>query len=137
VLDADKALGLHDPAVSVLMDNLPGVPDNLTRGTDGRYWVGFTKPRDATTDRLADWPLLREIAARLPRFMWPVPPDYGHVMAFDAAGRVVLDLQDPAAHLPGTSGATEHNGRLYLQSPYAPALGILDLSAVPASPRAP
>jgi hypothetical protein len=119
------------------MGNLPGVPDNLTRGANGRYWVGLTKPRDRAADRFASWPLVRQVVARLPRFMWPMPPDYGHVLAFDAAGRILLDLQDPAARLPGTSGATEHDGRLYLQSAYAPALGILDISALPASRRSP
>ena len=136
-IDAKKSLAERDQLVTVLFDNLPGVPDNLTRTQDGRYWVGFTKPRDAMADRMAAWPLVREITARLPRFMWPVPPDYGHVMAFDSAGRVVQDLQDPAAHLPGTCGVTEYEGRLYLQSPYAPALGILDLTSAPANPRSP
>jgi sugar lactone lactonase YvrE len=137
VVDAKKSLAERDQLVTVLFDNLPGVPDNLTRTQHGRYWVGFTKPRAAMVDRLAAWPLVREITARLPRFMWPVPPDYGHVMAFDSAGRVVQDLQDPAANLPGTCGVTENGGRLYLQSPYAPALGILDLTSAPANPRSP
>ena len=39
-----------------------------------------------------------------------------------------LDLQDPAGKLPETSGATEHGGRLYVQSLHA-ALGVLALSA--------
>ena len=42
-------------------------------------------------------------------------------------GRVLADLQDPAGRLPETSGATEHQGQLYVQSLHAEALGMLPL----------
>jgi len=61
--------------------------------------------------------------------LWPVPPAYGHVIAFDEQGLVVADLQDPQGALPETSGATEHGGRIYVQSLHAPALGMIDRSA--------
>ena len=38
----------------VLFDNLPGYPDNLMRGLDGKIWLGFAKPRNPTIDKL--WP---------------------------------------------------------------------------------
>jgi len=57
----------------VLFDNLPGYPDNLTRGRDGRIWAGFAKPRNATLDTLADKPFLRKLTLRLPRAWWPIP----------------------------------------------------------------
>jgi sugar lactone lactonase YvrE len=137
MVDAAKSVATRDHVVTVLFENLPGVPDNLTRTQDGRFWLGFTKPRDALSDRFAAWPVVRQIMTRLPRFMWPVPPDYGHVMAFDSTGRIVMDLQDPKARLPGTCGATEYQGRLYLQSPYAAALSILELGATQANRRSP
>ena len=31
----------------VLLDNLPGYPDNLLRGADGRIWAGLALPRNA------------------------------------------------------------------------------------------
>jgi sugar lactone lactonase YvrE len=117
-----------DPQARVIAANLPGFPDNLTRGADGRLWTGFTKPRSDAIDAMAAKPLLRAITLRLPRFLWPVPPEYGHIMAFDEDGRVVADLQDPSGTLPETSGATEHAGRIYVQSLHAPALGVIDLA---------
>jgi sugar lactone lactonase YvrE len=119
---------------TVLLDNLPGFPDNVTRGGDGRYWTGFTKPRSAAIDGLADNPGLRAVTLRLPKALWPVPPTYGHVIAFDEAGRVLLDLQDPAGRLAETSGVTEHAGRLYVQSLHAGAFGVMDLPS-PTVPR--
>ena len=34
----------------VLLDNLPGYPDNLMRGLNGKIWLGFAKPRNASAD---------------------------------------------------------------------------------------
>jgi sugar lactone lactonase YvrE len=123
-LDVRKALASADPAARVLLDNLPGFPDNVTRG-DGRYWVGLTKPRSSKIDAWADRPWLRELTLRLPRALWPVPPAYGHVIAFDEEGRVLADLQDPAGRLAETSGVTEYNGQLYVESLHAEAFGML------------
>jgi sugar lactone lactonase YvrE len=114
----------------VFADNLPGFPDNLTRSATGRIWTGLTKPRSAVVDALADRPLLREMSLRLPKALWPVPPVYGHVIAFDESGRVVADLQDPAGRIPETSGVTEHDGNLYIQSLHAGALGVLPVAAI-------
>ena len=36
-----------------------------------------------------DYDAMRALALRLPKSMWPVPPAYGHVFAFDDNGRVL------------------------------------------------
>ena len=134
-LDA-HALGATVPEhqARVFASNLPGFPDNLTRSATGRIWTGLTKPRSAVVDALSGWPLLREMSLRLPKSLWPVPPVYGHVMAFDASGREVADLQDPSGHIPETSGVTEHDGLLYVQSLHGGALGVLPVSAIGPQP---
>ena len=117
---------LHPPSgARILVDRLPGYPDNLTRGEEGRYWVGLVKPRSAFIDGTAEHPWLRAMAMRLPRSLWPVPPAYGHVVAFDETGRVLADLQDPDGAYPSTTGLTEAFGRRYVQSLHAAALGYL------------
>jgi sugar lactone lactonase YvrE len=128
-LDARAAVAGNDDRARVILANLPGFPDNLTRGEDGRLWTGFTKPRSNLIDRMSDKPTLRAITLRLPKFLWPVPPAYGHIIAFDEQGRVVADLQDPEGRLPETSGATERGGRIYVQSLHAPAFAVIDRSA--------
>ncbi|MDO9109173.1 MAG: SMP-30/gluconolactonase/LRE family protein [Desulfatirhabdiaceae bacterium] len=123
---ADKIdLAQGSPQASVLFDNLPGYPDNLMRGLDGRIWLGFAKPRNPTVDAMADKPFLRKVTLRLPRALWPVPKAYGHVMAFTEDGRVVADLQDPTGAYPETTAVTETLERLYVQSLHAKALGWL------------
>ena len=113
------------PLTTVLLDNLPGYPDNLMRGLDGKIWLGLVKPRNPTVDKLADKPFLRKLTLRLPRFLWPVPRPYGHVIAFTEDGRIVTDLQDPSGAYPETTAVTETRNRLYVQSLHADSIGWL------------
>ena len=113
----------------MIVDNLPGFPDNLTRSAEGRLWTGLTKPRSPAIDGMSAKPWLRALTLRLPKSLWPVPPAYGHVIGFDEDGRVVADLQDPAGRIAETSGVTEFEGRLYVHSLHAGAFGIIDAPA--------
>jgi sugar lactone lactonase YvrE len=114
---------MQQGAATVLLDNLPGYPDNLTRGAGARIWVGLTKPRSPVIDAAAAYPLLRSITLRLPRALWPVPKAYGHLIAFDDNGRVLADLQDPQGSYPETTAATEADGKLFVQSLNARTIG--------------
>ena len=120
-LVADGSRGTAE--ARILFDNLPGYPDNLMRGLDGRIWLGFAKPRSATVDGMAGQPWLRKMTLRLPRALWPVPPAYGHVMAFTEDGKIVAVLQDPSGAYPETTGVTETPERLYVHSLHARGLG--------------
>ena len=113
------------PQASVLFDNLPGYPDNLMRGLDGRIWLGFSGPRSKDVDAMADKPFLRAVTMRLPRALWPLPKAYGHVMAFTEDGKVVADLQDPSGAYPESTGVTETADRLYVQNLHLKVLGWL------------
>jgi sugar lactone lactonase YvrE len=127
-LSAKASVG-GTPRARVLLSNLPGYPDNLTRGENGRIWLGLAKPRAAAVDRLSARPFLRKIVVRLPKVLWPVPPAYGHVMAFDEAGTIVADLQDPTGEYPETTGVTETADRLYIQSLHAKSLAWMPKAA--------
>jgi sugar lactone lactonase YvrE len=109
----------------VLLDNLPGYPDNLMRGLNGKIWLGLAKPRNPTIDKMAHTPWLRSLTLRLPRALWPIPQAYGHVMAFTEDGTVLADLQDPSGAYPETTAITETQDRLYVQSLHAHGLGWL------------
>lgn len=106
--------------VETLIDALPGFPDNITRGRDGRYWIALVSPRDAALDALAGWPFLRAMLLRLPAAWRPAPVNYAHVIAIDDDGNVLLSLQDPAGGFPMLTSALETPGFLYLGSLVAP-----------------
>jgi sugar lactone lactonase YvrE len=113
------------PQARPLLDNLPGYPDNVMRGRDGRIWVGLFRPRNPAADSLAQRPFVRKMLLRLPRSWLPLGTPYGHVFAFDEDGRVTEDLQDPSGAYPETTGATETADRLYIHSLHARTIGWL------------
>ena len=123
------------PQARVLLDNLPGYPDNLMRGRDGRIWVGLFKPRNPAADSLAERPFLRKVMLRLPRSLLPLGNSYGHVFAIDEDGRVTDSLQDPSGAYPEATGATETADRLYIHSLHAHGIGWLRDAALTIRPE--
>jgi sugar lactone lactonase YvrE len=108
--------GENAGSVEIIVDNLPGFPDNIHRGQDGRYWVGLTSPRAAILDDLAQKPGMRKVIQRLPAFMRPTVEPYGHILAIDEYGKVLYDFQDPKGAYPATTGARETDDYLYVSS---------------------
>jgi len=132
---ADRLDMSTQPGVArVLLDNLPGYPDNLTRGLNGRIWLGLAGRRNML-DQAAEHPFLRRMALRIPRLMWSMPRPLGHVIAFTEDGRVVADLQDPTGHSPSTTGATEIAEHLYIQNVDGNSLSWLPLQHAQATAR--
>lgn len=69
---------------------LPGFPDNLSTGPDGRIWVAIASPRNPLIDFMANKPgVLRKAAWALPDALQPKPENLTEVIALDpATGRV-------------------------------------------------
>ena len=95
-----------------ILENLPGFPDNINPGEEGRYWIGLVSPRNALLDACSSWPSLRRISDRIPKFLQPKPGHYGHVFAIDSTGKVVRNLQDPSGEISLTTGAIETPSRI-------------------------
>lgn len=108
-----------------LIEALPAFPDNISAGEGGRFWVALVAPRNALIDRLSGSPFQRKTVQRLPAFLRPKPVLYGHVIAIDAQGKVVADLQDPSGAYPINTSATETAEHLYIGSLVAPVLARL------------
>lgn len=109
----------------VIADNLPGFPDNVHIGKNGRFWVGFTTIRTPILDKLSDKPFVRKVVQRLPAFVRPNVQPYGHIIAIDGDGKVLHSLQDPEGAYPATTGAWESKDYLYVSSLTAPVLARL------------
>jgi sugar lactone lactonase YvrE len=110
---------------AVLVDNLPGFPDNVNNGSGGRFWVGLVAPRSGLLDGLGDKPRLRKVVQRLPGVLRPEAEPSSHVIAIDAYGQVLEDLQDPAHRLTALTGVLETGDALYLSSLFGNAVGFL------------
>ena len=110
----------------VIVANLPGFPDNLAAGLDGRYWLGLASPRNPLLDKLADKPWLRKLVQRLPAVVRPKATHYSHVVAIDGNGAVLASLQDPSGAYPITTGVAETKTSLFISSLVADSLARLD-----------
>ena len=123
--------------VSVLVDNLPGYPDNLSRLRDGRFWVALVNPRDQGLERLATAPaLVRKALWRIPDRLVPEGARTAWIMAFDESGEVIADHQDTRDDYHRVTGVAEHGGRLFAASPSHDGLLVLE-SPQPRLPGSP
>ena len=109
----------------VLLDNLPGFPDNINNGLDGRFWIGIVAPRDAALDKLADKPFLRKMVQRLPAAFRPQAKPWSHVFAINADGEVLMNLRDPQTRFSSLTGVLETRTALYLTALFGDELGVL------------
>ncbi|MBU2675738.1 MAG: SMP-30/gluconolactonase/LRE family protein [Gammaproteobacteria bacterium] len=115
--------GARAGETEVLVDNLPGFPDNINRGLDGRYWVGLVAPRNALLDALSDKPFLRKVVQRLPKALRPQAVASTHVIAINEDGNVVANLHGDGSSVNTITGALETPNALYLSSLVGTAIG--------------
>ena len=110
--------GDREGKVEVVLDNLPGFPDNLSLGGDGLVWIAMASPRERLLDRIAPRrPAVRRAAWKVPVRLQPGPKRFAWVMAVDpATGRVVHDLQGRDRDFWMTTGVREQRGRVWLGS---------------------
>lgn len=119
---------LRGPAsgtTEVLIDNLPGFPDNINNGLNGRYWIGLAAPRNEFLDNFSDKPYVRKIVQRLPAAFRPKAEPSSHVIAINGDGEVLMNLHDPLARFPTLTGVLETRDRIYLTSLFGSQLGVL------------
>src|SRR5829696_1064721 len=112
-----------------LVTDLPGYPDNISRGSDGLVWVTISSPVDGLVERLGSAPLLvRRAVTMIPDALQPQPKRTIRVQAFAAAGRLVhdLDVDHPGFHM--VTGVREHHGRVWMGSLHEPSVAVHDLA---------
>ncbi|WP_375498495.1 SMP-30/gluconolactonase/LRE family protein [uncultured Jatrophihabitans sp.] len=113
--------GAHD----VLIDNLPGFPDNISLGSDGLIWVTLAAPRDRLLDLLLPRPgFLRQLVWLLPDRLKPAPKRTVHVVTVSFDGQLVHDLQAAGEEYSMVTGVVERGGVLYLGSLHETAVAV-------------
>lgn len=111
--------------VEVLLENLPGFPDNINNNADGTFWFGLVSPRSKPMDDLSGKPFVRKIVQRLPAAFRPKPTRYGFVVRIDGDGKVLETLQDPSGSFALTTGAIDMpDGSVVISSLTEPKLGV-------------
>ena len=111
-----------------LVQDLPGHPDNIARGSDGLIWVTLPSPPVALLPRLHRMPrAVRRAVTRIPERLQPSAGRQVRVVALDADGRTVHDCVRDSSAYHMVTGVREHQGRVWLGSLEEPAVAFFDL----------
>ncbi len=110
----------------VVIDNLPGFPDNINNGLNGRFWIGLVAPRNKLVDDMSDKPWLRKLTQRLPAFVRPKAEPSSHIIGITGDGQVLMNLQNTAATVPALTGAYETQEAIWLSSLFGNRLARMD-----------
>jgi sugar lactone lactonase YvrE len=112
----------------LLVPELPGYPDNMSRGSDGLLWVAIASPPNSLATRIRRGPMwLRRTADRIPERIQPQPARSTRVQAYDATGTLVHDLDLAHDGFAFVTGVREHDGRVWLGSLHEPAVAVVVL----------
>ena len=95
--------------------NLPGLPDNLSLGSDGLIWLALVSPMTPDLQRLLSSPRwFKFIFVRLPEKLRPKSPLCCHVMAFDTDGRCIHNLTGDSTRIHLITGVREQDGVVFM-----------------------
>jgi sugar lactone lactonase YvrE len=115
----------------LLCADLPGYPDNISRGSDGLIWVTLPSTVDPLGERVLKMPAaVRRAASRVPEALQPRLKRVVRVMAFDDDGACVHDLESDATDFHMVTGVREHHGEVWLGSLEESCVAVISLDAV-------
>ncbi|MDT0469402.1 SMP-30/gluconolactonase/LRE family protein [Streptomyces gibsoniae] len=107
-------------------ENLAGLPDNMSLGSDGLVWVAIAAPRNALLDKLLPLPgFLRVLLWNLPEAVRPKPTPVAWVMAFDLSGRLVHDLRTNEGNYGFVTSVAEQRGTVVAGGLYEDDIVVL------------
>jgi ribose transport system permease protein len=109
--------GPKQGTTELVLDNLPGFPDNINNSSDGNYWMSLVGMRCPALDLAWKMPgFRRRMAKRVPRDEWLFPNiNTGCVLKFNERGEVLETLWDLGGeNHPMITSMREHRGHLYL-----------------------
>jgi sugar lactone lactonase YvrE len=121
--------GPNAGTLTPLAVELPGYPDNISTGPDGRIWVAMVSTRNALTEWLAPkTPILRKLLWRLPYAWLPDVEPLVWVLGLDPDdGHVLTQIRTVHPSFGSTTGVVQHGDRLWLGGIGSSAVAYVDL----------
>ncbi|OBA78850.1 strictosidine synthase [Mycobacterium sp. 1164966.3] len=118
-------------SVTPLAVNLPGMPDNLSTGADGRIWTAMVAEANAALEwMLPRAPIIRKLLWRLPERLQPQIKPEVWAVAFDAdSGVPVAGLRTKHSDFGAVTGLVEAGGKLWMGTINFPSVAHVDLAA--------
>ena len=101
-------------AVTPFATDLPGMPDNMALGSDGRIWVAFPVEWAWPIKQVLALPApLRWIIARLPKALQPKEPRFFMVGVLSLSGEIEALYQNRESDFTFCTGVRERDGMVY------------------------
>lgn len=118
--------GARKGQIDVFADQLPGMPDNMSLGSDGLFWVALPSATDQRLSMVHRLPfLIRRTIAKIPDELQPAEKRNFLVMAFDQHGNCVHFIEADPLRYHLVTGVREHNGYLYAGSVEENAIAVI------------
>lgn len=121
--------GAQAGSITPLVSQLPGYPDNISTGRDGRIWVAMVADRNPIGEWLSPRaPTIRKLLWRLPYRWLSNPKPTVWVIAFDADdGHVLTQLRTKHPAFGLATGVVETGHQLWLGCIGSTAVAYLDM----------
>jgi len=115
-------------SVTPLAVNLPGMPDNISTGSDGRIWTAMVTAANPKAEGLmSKAPWIRQLIWRLPARLQPKVEPEIWVVGFDAdSGDAVGGIRTTRADFGGVTGVVESAGRVWMSTIEFPAVAYFE-----------
>ena len=114
-----------------LVTDLPGYPDNISRGSDGLIWVTIASPRDPLVESLHSAPLwVRKGVTKIPEST-PAQAEAHRPGAglSTTGGPWSTTSRSTTDRYHMVTGVREHDGRVWLGSLHEPAVAVVEVPA--------
>ena len=101
--------------VELFLQNLPGLPNGISRRSDGSFWLGFTTRRDDLLDKIQARTGLKKFIYGIPMWLQPKQESFGMLMHISENGKILKTYYDTTGKFVSeASSIEENNGYLYL-----------------------
>jgi len=133
---------LHGPLkgkTEVFIDKLPGLPDGVSRASNGDFWVAIISPASPLRFKLGPYKWLRQILSHLflahPRLyrdfcsvFHPTSCSIGCVLRIQPSGSIVGSMWDmDGRKVSSITAVTEHDNKLFFGNLKGDFVSVLDL----------
>lgn len=100
----------------IFIDNIDGVPDGISRASDGGFWLPLVSRRSAILDKFSDKPFIRKIISRIPAWARPIPKGSARFLKLSKDGKIEQSFEIDPTVIKNVSSVQEHGNSIYLGS---------------------
>ncbi|MBD0404066.1 SMP-30/gluconolactonase/LRE family protein [Flammeovirga sp. EKP202] len=99
----------------IFIDNLPGIPNGISRRANGSFWLGFSTKRNDLLDKIQPKTGMKKFIFGVPLWLQPKQEAFGMIMHLSAKGEILKTYYDTSGKVVSeASSIKEHNGFLYI-----------------------